>query len=235
VCWNKNLNFFPVTKLHNFSAEIHAAIYEEVQPFNIIGAVLQQELILYCGKLIATNPELFSGILKVRIGWEELLRGALKNTQNLLQIFRWILHALELYRGMTLDNPDPLETCSPSRIRKLLLEVLSKSRAIHFTMTKPISQDEMDSEKFTMNPIYHIGEVDVSRREIWRSRLTFPIFYFRFFKLTIFQVRQLSGCLIRVPPNFYEDLWYILKKAPKGVYIGDFHLPQEPTISKMSR
>lgn len=49
-------------------AEIHDAIYTEVQPFNITSAVLQQELILYCGKLIASSPELFSGILKVRIG-----------------------------------------------------------------------------------------------------------------------------------------------------------------------
>ena len=36
-------------------------------PEQVIPAVLQQELILYCGKLIATNPELFSGILKVRM------------------------------------------------------------------------------------------------------------------------------------------------------------------------
>ena len=49
-------------------AEIHEAIYTEVQPFNITSAVLQQELILYCGKLIASSPELFTGILKVRIG-----------------------------------------------------------------------------------------------------------------------------------------------------------------------
>ena len=49
-------------------AEIHDAIYSKVQPFNNMAAVLQQELILYCGKLIATNPELFAGILKIRIG-----------------------------------------------------------------------------------------------------------------------------------------------------------------------
>ncbi len=48
--------------------EIRHAIYTKVRPFNVISAVLQQELILYCGKLIATNPELFEGILKIRIG-----------------------------------------------------------------------------------------------------------------------------------------------------------------------
>jgi hypothetical protein len=31
---------------------------------------------------------------------------------------------------------------------------------------------------------------------------------FRFlFQLSVYQVRQLSGCLIRVPQNFYEDIW----------------------------
>jgi hypothetical protein len=49
-------------------AQIHNALYTKVQPFNTISAVLQQELIVYCGKLIAIKPELFEGILVVRIG-----------------------------------------------------------------------------------------------------------------------------------------------------------------------
>ena len=49
-------------------AEIQEAIYTKVQPFSVLAAVLQQELVLYCGKLIATNPELFEGILKLRAG-----------------------------------------------------------------------------------------------------------------------------------------------------------------------
>ena len=47
--------------------DIHEALYSKVQPYNIIGAVLQQELILYCGKLIATQPKLFDGILVLRM------------------------------------------------------------------------------------------------------------------------------------------------------------------------
>lgn len=49
-------------------AAVYEAIYTNVQPYNIISAVLQQELILYCGKLIASKPELFSGLLVVRMG-----------------------------------------------------------------------------------------------------------------------------------------------------------------------
>lgn len=53
--------------------EIKIAIYTKVQPYNVIAAVLQQELIVYCGKLIVTNPELFAGILKVRMGYERTM------------------------------------------------------------------------------------------------------------------------------------------------------------------
>jgi len=83
-------------------AQIKEAIYTKVQPSNVIAAVLQQELILYCGKLIATNPELFAGILKIRIGW--------------------ILHGLELYRKMKAEDDEvrPIETCSPSEVNKLV-------------------------------------------------------------------------------------------------------------------
>ncbi|XP_056008769.1 phosphorylase b kinase regulatory subunit beta-like isoform X2 [Ostrea edulis] len=44
-------------------------IFKICLPHNIQEAVLQQELILGIGKLIATAPDLFEGILKIRIGW----------------------------------------------------------------------------------------------------------------------------------------------------------------------
>ena len=46
-------------------AEIKEVMYTTVQPYNVIQAVLQQEVVLYCGRLIATNPIMFRGILKV--------------------------------------------------------------------------------------------------------------------------------------------------------------------------
>lgn len=48
--------------------EIREVMYTKVQPYDTIQAVLQQEIALYCGKLIGTNPDLFDGILKIRIG-----------------------------------------------------------------------------------------------------------------------------------------------------------------------
>jgi len=49
-------------------AEIQSIMYCRIQPLDVIQAVLQQEVVLYCGRLIATNPEMFKGILKIRVG-----------------------------------------------------------------------------------------------------------------------------------------------------------------------
>lgn len=48
-------------------SEIAHTLFTTIQPFDTIQAVLQQEIVLYCGRLIATNPSIFQGILKVRI------------------------------------------------------------------------------------------------------------------------------------------------------------------------
>jgi len=90
--------------------EIHDAIYSNCPSNDPVQAVLQQEVLLYCGRLIATNPDLFAGILKIRVGW--------------------ILHAIRLYltikTGQDDDlKPEPLETRSPSEIRRLLLRILN--------------------------------------------------------------------------------------------------------------
>jgi len=87
--------------------EIHSALYTKVQPYNIIGAVLQQELILYCGKLIATQPDLFDGILVLRMSWF---------TQAIAMFLSFV-------------NPEaaaiPLENLPPSKLLSTLDEMLT--------------------------------------------------------------------------------------------------------------
>lgn len=85
-------------------AEIQSVMYTTVQPHDVIQAVLQQEVILYCGRLISTDPELFRGILKIRIGW--------------------VLEAIKLYLQFS-GSKKQLEDNSPYELRKLLLKVLS--------------------------------------------------------------------------------------------------------------
>uniref|UniRef100_A0A0P5Q2D6 Phosphorylase b kinase regulatory subunit n=1 Tax=Daphnia magna TaxID=35525 RepID=A0A0P5Q2D6_9CRUS len=91
-------------------SEIHEAIYRHCPVDDPVQSVLQQEVLLYCGRLIATHPNLFSGILKIRVGW--------------------ILNAIRLYLAVPNENtdedcgPESLESRSPSEIRRLLLRVL---------------------------------------------------------------------------------------------------------------
>ena len=53
--------------------------------------------------------------------------------------------------------------------------------------------------------------------------------------LKVYDVRKLSGCLLRVPENFYSTIWYILTKVKGGIQIQDQHMPQLPTITHMAR
>jgi phosphorylase kinase alpha/beta subunit len=48
--------------------EVKNILYSRCSQYDMLQAVLQQELILGIGKLIAASPELFDGILKIRIG-----------------------------------------------------------------------------------------------------------------------------------------------------------------------
>ncbi|XP_046897214.1 phosphorylase b kinase regulatory subunit beta isoform X1 [Hypomesus transpacificus] len=69
-------------------------------------AVLQQELVIHIGWIISNNPELFSGMLKIRIGW----------------IVQAMKHELEIRAGDM--PPQDIYQMSPSDIKQLLLDVL---------------------------------------------------------------------------------------------------------------
>lgn len=87
-------------------AEIQDVMYNKVQPLDVIQAVLQQEVVLYCGRLIATTPEMFQGILKIRVGW--------------------VLEAMRLYLQISKqkDHTD-LDNLSPYEVRQLLSHILT--------------------------------------------------------------------------------------------------------------
>ncbi|XP_042909770.1 probable phosphorylase b kinase regulatory subunit beta isoform X3 [Parasteatoda tepidariorum] len=87
--------------------EVEAIIYSKCQEHDIYQAVLQQEIILYVGRLISTTSHLFQGILKIRIGW--------------------VLQAMILHMKFLSPNPPALESLSPSELRKVLYRVLTLS------------------------------------------------------------------------------------------------------------
>ncbi|XP_027262092.1 phosphorylase b kinase regulatory subunit beta isoform X3 [Cricetulus griseus] len=74
-------------------------------------AVIQQELVIHIGWIISNSPELFSGMLKIRIGW--------------------IIHAMEYelqIRGGDKPAVD-LYQLSPSEVKQLLLDILQPQQS----------------------------------------------------------------------------------------------------------
>lgn len=54
------------------------------------------------------------------------------------------------------------------------------------------------------------------------------------YSLTIYQKRQIEGCLCRVPTHFYARVWHVLKKCPGGIIVAGKCLSQEPTLKHMT-
>ncbi|XP_045674622.1 phosphorylase b kinase regulatory subunit beta isoform X4 [Phyllostomus hastatus] len=81
-------------------------IYHKCNTHDEREAVIQQELVIHIGWIISNSPELFSGMLKIRVGW--------------------IIHAMEYelqIRGGGKPAAD-LYQLSPSEVKQLLLDIL---------------------------------------------------------------------------------------------------------------
>ncbi|XP_051572409.1 phosphorylase b kinase regulatory subunit beta isoform X2 [Myxocyprinus asiaticus] len=81
-------------------------IYSKCSPHGEREAVLQQELVIHIGWIISNSPELFSGMLKIRVGW----------------IIQAMKHELKIRAG-EMPTQD-IYQMSPSDVKQLLLDVL---------------------------------------------------------------------------------------------------------------
>ncbi|NXO21942.1 KPBB kinase, partial [Cisticola juncidis] len=87
-------------------AVIKNMIYEKCRLQDEREAVVQQELVIHIGWIISNSPELFSGMLKIRIGW----------------IIHAMKYELKIRAG---DMPaKDLYQMSPSEVKQLLLDIL---------------------------------------------------------------------------------------------------------------
>ncbi|CAG2117942.1 unnamed protein product, partial [Medioppia subpectinata] len=83
--------------------EIHELLYDVIrEPYD---AVLQQEIILYVGRLISTTPHLFDGIVKIRVGS--------------------FVEAMKFYLSFKNEKQTTLESLAPSQVRRVLYKVLT--------------------------------------------------------------------------------------------------------------
>ncbi|XP_064610521.1 phosphorylase b kinase regulatory subunit beta-like [Liolophura sinensis] len=102
--------------------EIKNILYGKCLPYDICQAVLQQELIIYIGKLIGTAPELFDGILKIRIGW--------------------FVHAMQIELAEIGRHVD-ISNLSPHHVKRHLIAILTRTARESDTRT-PLRKRQLD-------------------------------------------------------------------------------------------
>eukprot|EP00794_Sanderia_malayensis_P016175 gene16175-17800_t len=92
-------------------ATIDHVIYSTCKPHNAREAVLQQEMLIYTADLLSTNPKLFTGMLRLRIGW---IIQAMKNQLSLCG------------EDDSERKPGSIYSLPPSAIKQLLHSVLNR-------------------------------------------------------------------------------------------------------------
>ncbi|XP_005099610.1 phosphorylase b kinase regulatory subunit beta isoform X2 [Aplysia californica] len=106
--------------------ELKNILYSKCLPYDVCQAVLQQELILSIGKLIATSPELFDGILKIRIGW----------------FVRAMQVELEMEQQDE-ENRRELSALSPHQVKRMVWSVLTKNY-LEADLRTPFQKRQLD-------------------------------------------------------------------------------------------
>ncbi|MEA5508043.1 glycoside hydrolase family 15 protein [Halotia wernerae UHCC 0503] len=169
----------------------YSEITEKINNFcreDIRDRVLTQEILIYLGILIRSEPELFQGLLTLRVGYLILLI-----TSEL---------ARELY--VTQDEAyERLMELSPFEVKMRLRQVLTgytgMSNLLRQQESLHVKQKESDIAWVVLPTIEEEIEVPAGG---WR------------------RFRQGEGALNRVPKNFFQQVWLLMKHC-KGLVIGD--------------
>lgn len=103
--------------------EVKNILYSRCSQYDMLQAVLQQELILGIGKLIAASPELFDGILKIRIGW--------------------FIRAMQIEKEQEEGCQIDVHSVSPSDIKDMLLNILVQN-LYELDFKTPLQQRQID-------------------------------------------------------------------------------------------
>ncbi|KAH3798780.1 hypothetical protein DPMN_152383, partial [Dreissena polymorpha] len=103
--------------------EIKAILYNKCLPHDICQAVLQQELILAIGKHIATVPEQYDGILKIRIGW--------------------FVRAMEMELEQEEESVS-VTSLSPYQVKQLLMSIINVHQSDDYEVRSPLQRRQLD-------------------------------------------------------------------------------------------
>jgi phosphorylase kinase alpha/beta subunit len=92
--------------------QIKEIFYDKVFPYDIYQAVLIQELVINISKYISTYPEMFNGIMKLRLGW-------------IVEVMKQELQESHITDPENDDEPLNIYALSPNDIKQLLYFILT--------------------------------------------------------------------------------------------------------------
>ncbi|MEM8546176.1 MAG: glycoside hydrolase family 15 protein, partial [Cyanobacteria bacterium P01_H01_bin.119] len=173
----------------------HVEIVDKIRAFcgeDMRDRVLTQEILIYLSVLIQSDPQLFEGLLTLRIGYLILL----------------ITSELARERNLTQDEAhNALMELSPFEIKTRLSQVLAGYVGINQNLFR---QESLKLRPHTpvnwavvpSGPEFEIEPPQASAQTDWWRK------------------RQIDGELNRLPDKFYSQVWELLRHC-RGIVIGD--------------
>ncbi|WP_414528730.1 glycoside hydrolase family 15 protein [Nodularia chucula] len=169
----------------------HREITDKINNFcreDIRDRVLTQEIIIYLGVLMRSEPELFQGLLTLRVGYLILL----------------ITSELAQELGVTQDEAyERLMELSPFEVKMRLNKVLTGYTGISNLLRQ---QESLHVKQKETDIAWVVRPTETEQTPVpqggWR------------------RFRQAEGALNRVPKEFFQQVWLLMKHC-KGIVIGD--------------
>ena len=242
-------------------SEIHCLIYSTVSASNPCDAVLQQEIALYIGRLISTKPELFDGILTIRVGnFMSAMRSYLKIKTNHLYMHKQLQYNT-LLNAATTNNPTIVTSSDITRHHHMAqsLDPLLINNNNNNNNINSYSDQRLLHSSASNYSVSSMGDDQPTDLSIQSSRhLTPPIAFDDYVRpleslspsdvrklvikvltddesLPISDRRQITGEICRVPRDFYDKVWCLLGCTSVGIVIGGRMLRSLPTLTHMSQ
>ncbi|GMR41916.1 hypothetical protein PMAYCL1PPCAC_12111 [Pristionchus mayeri] len=185
---------------------------------------LSQEIIVYLGSLVRTEPKLFTEVFRLRVGLiiqvlaSELARlrnlSAADALQNLLTISPFEMKSMLflLLSGRLLEDASEGGEGKGARtgigsFRKQIEERKSMRKSMR--AEKSVDSKESSESSKSIESEEESEESGESEEEVFGIWL---------------RHRRIDGALNRVPPNFYATLWDTLHRLPQGVRVNGITL-----------
>lgn len=220
-----------------------ARLIDDASENNLTIAILTQEIMVFLGMIIRTQPKIFSEMFRLRIGL-------------ILQVM-----VTELAQSLQCSGEEATENLmnmSPFEMKNLLLNILSgkefgiqksvrsvgnattsevniqdKSKSSSSKTEVKVASKQADNIKLAVS----VHSLDIGKIESGRYRLPSIESFQGSLGATLvgdsrhgqwLRRRRLDGALNRVPVGFYQNVWKILQKC-HGLSIEGFVLPSSTT------